>query len=223
MYTAYVLLLPYISVPCHYICVLTLLYILILLYMCPHPEGCLLHTQAYLELVATARKLVPNLSISTDIIVGFCGETEEEHLETLSLMREVRFEQAFTFAYSERSHTHAKHKMKDDVPEHTKMRRLNELIAVFRECCAAECTKEVGREHIVLVEGHSRRSTPENPQLMGRTDNNKKCVFDANFPVTCSTTGARVNILKGDYLRVKVHAANPATLHVEPLERVPHP
>lgn len=147
----------------------------------------------------------------------------QEHQESLSLMAAVRFEQAFTFAYSERSHTHAKHKMRDDVHDDVKLRRLQELIAAFRAGAAAASAAEVGREHVVLVEGDSKRSTPTAPQLAGRTDSNRKCVWDAAAPVRCRQAGAAVAVGKGDFVRVRVTEAGPSTLQVEPIERLPGP
>ena len=124
---------------------------------------------------------------------------------------------------AERSHTHARHKMLDDVPEHVKMRRLQELVKVFREGAERASSRLLGTSQVVLVEGYSRRSTEEAPQLSGRTDGNRKCVFPANAPVTCARSGAVVKIAKGDYVRVLVTHAGPATLQVQPLERLEMP
>ena len=154
----------------------------------------------YLGLVERARKIVPGIALSTDIIAGFCAETEEEHQDTLSLMREVRYDQAYMFMYSEFPDTYAARKFKDDVPEVVKKRRLSEIIALQSQISLQNNKKEIGREHTVLVEGPSRRS---NDQLSGRTDTNKMVVFD------------RRALKKGDYVRVRVHDCTSATLRAE--------
>ena len=133
---------------------------------------------AYLELIEDVRGLIPEVALSSDFITGFCGETEDEHGETLSLMEEVRFDQAFMFAYSMRERTHAHRTMVDDVPPDVKNRRLNEVIGNFRRNVQIRNeTAEVGRLRLVLVEGEAKRSTAENRQLSGRTDQNKRVVF----------------------------------------------
>lgn len=134
--------------------------------------------EAYLELVERARATIPDVAISTDMIAGFCGETEEEHQDSLSLMERVRYETGFLFAYSMRERTHAHRRMEDDVPEAVKQRRLREIIDVFRAGALEANREQVGRRHLVLVEGHSRRSSPEAPQWQGRTDSNLRVVFD---------------------------------------------
>mmetsp|Transcript_41572 Transcript_41572/g.98524 ORF Transcript_41572/g.98524 Transcript_41572/m.98524 type:complete len:602 (+) Transcript_41572:314-2119(+) len=180
--------------------------------------------EAFLELVTEARRLMPALAISTDVIAGFCGETEAEHEETLDVMRRVKFEQAFMFAYSERSHTHASHAIPDNVPDHVKQRRLKEIIALFREGQRERTEAEVGSEQEVLVEGWSKRSTPQVPQLFGRTDSNKPCVWTPPSSAGGSQgTGVGageggVECKKGDYVRVRVDKAFVATLQVTPLE-----
>jgi len=137
--------------------------------------------EAYLELVARAREMIPGVTISTDMITGFCGETEEEHADTLSLMEEVAFDQAFMFAYSLRDKTHASHKMEDDVPLAVKNRRLQEVIDVYRRKLKEKnSTVETGRSRLVLVEGPATRSTAEAPMWTGRTDGNKRVIFSAS-------------------------------------------
>lgn len=112
------------------------------------------------------------------MITGFCGETEAEHLETLAMMQQVRFDQAFMFAYSMRDKTHAARHYDDDVDETEKNRRLQEIIDVFRSnAIASNVASEHNRLRLVLVEGHSTRSTPSQPMLTGRTDGNKRVVF----------------------------------------------
>lgn len=136
--------------------------------------------EAYLELIDDVRRLIPDVAISSDFIAGFCGETEEEHLDTISLMEKVQFDQAFMFAYSMRGKTHAHRTMEDDVPAEVKNRRLNEVINTFRrEVQLRNDEVEVGRLRLVLVEGESKKSTPENRTFSGRTDQNKRVVFPA--------------------------------------------
>ena len=135
--------------------------------------------EAYLDLVRSARSLIPNLTISTDIITGFCGETEEEHMDTLRLMEEVKYDQAFMFAYSLRDKTHATRTMEDDVSEETKSRRLQEIISMFRTNIIAKNREiESGALHLVLVEGPSSKATAERLTLTGRTSGNQRVVFD---------------------------------------------
>lgn len=141
---------------------------------------------AYLALAHRIREVVPGVALSSDFISGFCGESEEEHSETLSLISEVRFEQAFMFAYSRRERTHAAYHYADDVPQDVKLRRLQEVIATFRAGATTRNAEEVGRLAVVLIEGAARRSTPERPQVTGRTDNFKRVLLpDAAVP--CSS------------------------------------
>lgn len=160
--------------------------------------------EQYLDLVDRARKIVPGLSLSTDVIAGFCDETEEEHLDTLSLMAQVRYDHAYMFMYSERPDTYAARKYKDNVPEEVKKRRLQDIIKLQSGISLESNRAEIGTEHIVLVEGESRRS---DQQLSGRTDTNKMTVFD------------RMDFVKGDYVRVLVTDCTSATLLAKPLGR----
>jgi MiaB/RimO family radical SAM methylthiotransferase len=139
--------------------------------------------EAYLQLTDAVRAAIPGVALSTDLISGFCGETEADHADTVSLVRAVRYEHAFIFAYSLRERTHAAYKLMDDVPQDVKLRRLNEVIAAFRAGAAAALAGDVGRTHLVLVDGPGRKSTPGAPLWRGRTDCNKTCVFPADVPV----------------------------------------
>ena len=140
--------------------------------------------EAYLDLVQRAREIIPDVGISTDMISGFCGETEEEHQDTLSLMKEVQFDQAFLFAYSLRERTHAAHNLEDDVPEEIKLRRLQEVIDVYRTGLQKKNTLQESHQiRLVLVEGPSTKSSVVTPLLTGRTDNNKRVIFPANAPL----------------------------------------
>ena len=129
----------------------------------------------YLDRIAAIRRYMPDCAITTDLIAGFSGETEEEHQDTLSLMREVGYDFAFMFKYSERPGTFASKHLPDDVPEEEKIRRLNQLIALQTELSAEANLRDVGKTFPVLVEGFSKRSRE---QLMGRNEQNKAVVFD---------------------------------------------
>ena len=129
----------------------------------------------YLDRVAAIRRIIPDCGLSTDIFVGYHSETEEDHRLSLDLMREVGYDSAFMFKYSERPGTYASKHLPDDVPEEEKIRRLNELIALQTEISACQNKKDEGKEFDVLVEGFSKRSRS---QLCGRTEQNKMVVFD---------------------------------------------
>ncbi len=160
--------------------------------------------EEYLRLVERARTLTPGISLSTDIIAGFCGETEAQHRDTLSLMEEARYDYAYTFMYSERPDTYAARKYEDDIPEDVKKRRLGEIIALQQRISLEKNQEEIGREHVALVEGESKRSAR---QLCGRTDTNKMVVFD------------RETYEPGDYVRVRITGCTSATLLAAPLGR----
>ena len=165
----------------------------------------------YLALVGRARAIVPDVSFSTDLIAGFCGETDAEHADTLTLMDAVGYDSAFMFAYSERPDTYAARKLADDVPEAVKKARLAEIIARQNATSLARNLGRVGRREAVLVEGRSKRSEA---QLCGRTDANQMVVFDRpEAPYHGAPLGA------GDYALVEVTAATSATLRGRFLER----
>ncbi len=152
----------------------------------------------YLERVAAIRRYLPDCAVTTDLIAGFSGETDEEHRDTLSLMREVGYEFAYMFKYSERPGTFASKHLPDDVPDEVKSARLQEIIELQNELSLASNRRDVGREFEVLVEGTSRK---RKEQLFGRNSQNKVIVFDASDDVKL-----------GDYLRVRVTDCTPATL-----------
>ena len=129
----------------------------------------------YMGRVEAIRRIIPDCGLSTDIFVGYHSETEEDHQLSLSLMREVGYDSAFMFKYSERPGTYASKHLPDDVPEAEKIRRLNELIQLQTEISAQQNKKDEGREFDVLIEGFSKRSRE---QLMGRTEQNKAVVID---------------------------------------------
>ena len=128
----------------------------------------------YLERIAAIRRIMPNCAISTDVIAGFCGETEEEHQETISLMAEVGYDMAYMFKYSERPRTLAERKFEDDVPEETKGRRLKEIIDVQMESAAKRTKAHLGKVQKVLIEGISKKSEDH---FYGRNSQNVVMVF----------------------------------------------
>ena len=131
----------------------------------------------YLERVEAIRRIIPDCGLTTDIFVGYSGETEEDHQLSLQLMRECAFDSAFMFKYSERPGTYASRHLPDDVPEETKLRRLNELIALQNELSAQSNRRCVGQEFDVLLEGVSKRNRE---QLFGRTSQNRVVIIDRN-------------------------------------------
>ena len=157
----------------------------------------------YLSRVKAIRELVPDCGLSTDIFVGYHGETEADHEESLRIMREVGYDSAFMFKYSERPGTYASKHLPDDVPEDVKIRRLNELIMVQNENSALTNHAEVGNIREVLVEGPSKRSRE---QLCGRTEQNKMVVFDKG------------NHHIGEYVKVRITGSTSATLLGEAVE-----
>ncbi len=153
--------------------------------------------EEYLVRIAAIKKYMPDCAISTDIICGFCGETEEEHADTKSLMLEVGFDYAYMFNYSERPKTLAERKYSDDIPEELKTKRLEEVIAIQRDLSLKSNQKDLGKTFKVLVEGTSKRNENE---LFGRNSQNKVIVFP------------KEHFKPGDYALVKVHDCNSATL-----------
>ncbi|XP_060086467.1 mitochondrial tRNA methylthiotransferase CDK5RAP1 isoform X2 [Heteronotia binoei] len=172
--------------------------------------------EAYLELVHHIRASLPGVNFSSDFIAGFCGETEADHQQTVSLLRQVRYNGAFIFAYSMRQKTRAFHRLQDDVPSEVKLRRLRELMAVFREEAAAVNAAAVGRAQVVLVEGPSRRSPSD---LCGRNDGNIKVIFPDVEMDDGSGLGSTAKAKPGDYVLVKISSANSQTLKGVPLRR----
>ncbi len=151
----------------------------------------------YLERIAAIKRIIPDCGLSTDIMCGFHSETEEDHQETLSLMREVGFDSAFMFKYSERPGTYASKRMEDNVPEDVKSRRLQEIIDLQLELSRESNKRDVGKEFEILVEGFSKRSRE---QYFGRTDQNKVVIFD------------KKNHKIGEFVKVKITDYTPATL-----------
>jgi len=157
----------------------------------------------YLDRIAAIRRILPECAISTDLFCGFHSETEEDFQETLSLMREVGYDSAYLFKYSERPGTYAAKHLEDDVPEEVKVRRLQEMIDLQNKLSEESNLRDIGKVFEVLIEGCSKRSRE---QLFGRTSQNKVVIFDKkNFHV-------------GQFIRVKIQRASSATLFGEPVE-----
>ena len=151
----------------------------------------------YLDRIAAIRRYMPDCSITTDVIAGFCSETEEEHQMTLEMFRKVRYDYAYMFKFSMRPDTYAAKHLQDDIPEAEKTRRLEEIIALQGEIALENNRKEIGKTFEVLVEGESHRSKE---QLFGRNSQNKVIVFD------------RGDAKPGQYIMVKVTDCTAATL-----------
>lgn len=154
----------------------------------------------YLERVRKIKELMPDCAISTDIIAGFCGETLEDHEATLSIMREVGYEYAYMFKYSERGGTMSAKRFQDDIPEEEKTRRLEEIIALQGELSLFSNQRDVGKTFKVLIEGTSKRSAN---QLYGRNSQNKVIIFPKN------------NYQIGEYVNVTVTRCTAATLFAD--------
>ena len=173
--------------------------------------------ESYLALIDRVKTMIPGCAITTDIISGFCGETEEDHKDTVTLMTKVGYEQAFMFAYSEREGTAAERHQADDVPEDVKQRRLQEVIDAFRAQAAIKQELEVGSTHCVLVEGPSKKNPDE---WTGKTDTSKWVVFD-KVPVgkyagdeNVAVSGTH-EVKPGDYVAVRVTGCSTGTLFGE--------
>lgn len=151
----------------------------------------------YLDRIAAIRKYMPDCSITTDVIAGFCSETVEEHKMTLDMFRKVRYDYAYMFKFSMRPNTYAEKHLVDDVPDAEKTRRLEEIIALQGQIALENNQQEIGKTYEVLVEGESHRSKE---QLFGRNSQNKVIVFD------------RHDVQPGQYVRVKVVRCTAATL-----------
>lgn len=151
----------------------------------------------YFERIDAIRRIIPDCAISTDIIAGFCGETDEQHQQTIDLMKEVKYDFAYMFKYSERPRTLAERKYEDDVPEEVKNARLTEIIELQNQHCLESNKKQVGKTFEVLIEGFSKRS---DEHFFGRNSQNAVIVFP------------KENFKKGQYVNVKVYDCTQATL-----------
>ena len=152
----------------------------------------------YIERIDTIKKLMPDCAVSTDIIIGFCTETEEEHQETLSLMNYAQFDFAYMYTYSERPGTLAAKRFEDDIPEAVKTRRFNEILKKQQECSLNRLEQHIGKTHKVLIDGLSKKSDKD---FSGKSEHNITVVFPVD------------NAFKaGDYVDVKIERCTPATL-----------
>jgi tRNA-2-methylthio-N6-dimethylallyladenosine synthase len=151
----------------------------------------------YMDRINAIRNIIPDCALSTDMITGFCTETEEDHSESLSLMEWTGFDFAYMFKYSERPGTKAARHLTDDVGEDIKTRRLNEMIALQHKLSAASKKTDIGKTYEVLIEGSSKRSSDH---LAGRTSQNKVVVFP------------RGDKMKGEYVNVFIERSTSATL-----------
>ena len=157
----------------------------------------------YLDRIAAIRRIVPDCAISTDLFCCFHSETEEDYQETLSLMREVGYDSAFLFKYSERPGTYAASHLEDNVPEEEKVRRLQGMIDLQNKLSEESNLRDIGKTFEVLIEGFSKRSRE---QLFGRTSQNKVVIFE------------KKTYHVGQFKKVKIHKASSATLFGEPVE-----
>lgn len=164
----------------------------------------------YLERVAKIREVMPDCGLSTDVIAGFCSETEQDHQDTLSLFEQVCFDSAFMFQYSERPGTLASRHYPDDVPPEVKTARLNEIIALQTKMSLRSNQKDMGKTFKVLIEGPSKRNPDD---LCGRAGNNKMCVFPS-MAAERATQGL-APLGAGNYVNVKVVDCTSATLICE--------
>jgi tRNA A37 methylthiotransferase MiaB len=180
--------------------------------------------EAYLNLVEFIRNKMPYIALSSDFIAGFCEESDDDFNETITLLEEVKYEMAFLFAYSMREKTHAYHNLKDNVSEELKKIRLNKMIDVFKKHQLDKNKDEIGKYHLVLVEGFDRKS---NSKLVGRTDTNKLCIFNnekvySEIPNFIKEKFSDINLndecinkselKKGDYAIVRVDDCSNNTL-----------
>ncbi|KAJ3675606.1 hypothetical protein LUZ60_004648 [Juncus effusus] len=171
--------------------------------------------EAYLELVKKIRDIIPDVGISSDFICGFCGETEEDHAETLSLLRTVGYDMAYMFAYSMREKTHAHRNYTDDVAEEVKQRRLTELIQTFRDSTGHNYDSQIGTVQLILVEGPNKRN-PEK-EMIGKSDRGHRVSF-VNVPLRGEEAEVRESVI-GDFVEVRIVSSTKASLFGEAIGR----
>ncbi|XP_053678909.1 CDK5RAP1-like protein [Anopheles nili] len=172
--------------------------------------------EAYLNLVKEIRCIIPNVTLSSDFICGFCGETDSEFFDTVSLIEEVGYHMAFLFAYSMREKTSAHRRFNDDVPEEIKQERLRQMISAFRRGAERLNSKFVGKTELILIEGYSKRSRIE---FAGRNDGNVKVILPSG-PIMSSQHAKKDDLRPvsvGDYVAVRITASNSQILKGEPL------
>lgn len=159
--------------------------------------------EAYLELVANMRKIIPDVWISSDFITGFCDETEQEHRDTVTLMEEVGYDMAFMFAYSMREKTHAHRKYTDNVPDDVKARRLNEIIQTFHRVAQTKTKNLIGTlQHVLVDSDVPKVKNGVTTKLSGRTDGGHKVFLEGDVS----------DVQKGDYVTVQVREASSVSL-----------
>ncbi|XP_059609097.1 CDK5RAP1-like protein [Phlebotomus argentipes] len=165
--------------------------------------------EAYLELIDRVRSLLPGVALSSDFILGFCGETEEDFAETLSLIEAVQYNVAYIFPYSMREKTTAHRRFQDDIPDEVKRERMARTVEVFRKSATEANRRMIGQEQVILIEGDSKRSQED---FYGRNDGNIKVIIPKG------SLDSRP-IAVGDYIAVKIHSANSQVLKGTPLRR----
>ncbi|XP_069688767.1 CDK5RAP1-like protein [Periplaneta americana] len=170
--------------------------------------------EAYLDLIRHVRELVPGVTLSSDFICGFCGETDEEFEDTLSLMSEVKYNVAYLFAYSLREKTTAHRRFVDDVPPEVKQQRLVRMMSLFRREAEKLNQAQIGQQQLVLVEGPSKRSLKD---MAGRNDGNIKVIFPAEMIPESEDSQELKSIKPGDYVVVQINSANSQVLKGTPL------
>ncbi|XP_011875974.1 PREDICTED: CDK5RAP1-like protein isoform X2 [Vollenhovia emeryi] len=170
--------------------------------------------EAYLDLVYHIRDILPNIYLSSDFIAGFCGETEKEFQDTLSLIEEVKYNNAYLFAYSMRERTAAHRRYEDDVESHIKIERTSRMIALYRKEVDKLNKAQIGQHQLVLVEGASRRS---DKKFQARNDGNTKVLLPSTVIPVARHSNATREIQTGDYVIVQIVNANSQTLQAVPL------
>nr|XP_012227117.1 PREDICTED: CDK5RAP1-like protein [Linepithema humile] len=170
--------------------------------------------EAYLDLVHHIRDVLPNIHLSSDFIAGFCGETEEEFQDTLSLIEKVKYNTAYLYAYSMREKTAAHRRYKDDVESHVKLERLHRMIALYRKDIEKLNKTQIGQHQLVLVEGSSRRC---DEKLQGRNDGNMRVILSSMVVPINQHSATTRQVQAGDYVVVRVDDANSQTLQGTPL------
>lgn len=172
--------------------------------------------EAYLDLVEKIRRIIPDVALTSDFICGFCGETEEQHADTVSLIKAVGYDMAYMFAYSMREKTHAHRNYVDDVPEDVKQRRLTEIIKAFRESTGVRYDSQIGTIQLVLVEGPSKRAP--NTELTGKTDKGHRVVFKISpLPNRDNEDMGERDPRVGDFVEVQILRSTTASLYGEAL------
>lgn len=170
--------------------------------------------EAYLELIHHVRDILPNIHFSSDFIAGFCGETEEEFQDTLSLMQSVKYNKAFLFAYSMREKTTAHRRLKDDVESSVKNERIRRMVTVFRTEAEKLNKSQIGQLQLVLIEGPSKRS---DEFLQGKNDGNTRVIVPTMEAPIAKYSDTKRPVKNGDYVVVEIHSANSNSLIGTPL------